>query len=389
MEHEFTPRIIEILKKNFGKAAIDIFEKSPLLQYLNLKTVSATRGSKARSSFANLYAIYVLVEDYIKEGYHKKQGYTKYEGARFSDLFKRQRELPFGSKLQNHALNHRMNQEFRKFFPQVDAQPILRVVDTKRYWINEKLLVLAIGRRKFNIATSVIEIIDAYVAIKQESFTGFIQTCEQMKNASKANRTTVEKFILGLLAPNVDARIFEIVSYAILKYYYHDQTVYFGFDLDELEESPLKLYKTGRTNANDGGIDFVMKPLGRFFQVTESLDVRKYFLDIDKIERYPISFVIKSTGSIRTLTSKLRKGAERQYGIDAIVKKYMDCIEEVINIPVLKERFQLAVKQGYLTDIMDEIVRQSKVEFNIEESDEDEDNGESLWDILCSPCQAK
>ena len=380
MEHEFTPRIIEILKKNFGKAAIDIFEKSPLLQYLNLKTVSATRGSKARSSFANLYAIYVLVEDYIKEGYHKKQGYTKYEGARFSDLFKRQRELPFGSKLQNHALNHRMNQEFRKFFPQVDAQPILRVVDTKRYWINEKLLVLTIGRRKFNIATSVIEIIDAYVAIKQESFTGFIQTCEQMKNASKANRTTVEKFILGLLAPNVDARIFEIVSYAILKYYYHDQTVYFGFDLDELEESPLKLYKTGRTNANDGGIDFVMKPLGRFFQVTESLDVRKYFLDIDKIERYPISFVIKSTGSIRTLTSKLRKGAERQYGIDAIVKKYMDCIEEVINIPVLKERFQLAVKQGYLTDIMDEIVRQSKVEFNIEESDEDEDNGESLWD---------
>ena len=376
MEHEFTPRIIEILKKNFGKDAIDIFEKSPLLQYLNLKTVSATRGSKARSSFANLYAIYVLVEDYIKQGYHKKQGYTKYEGARFSDLFKRQRELPFGSKLQNHALNHRMNQEFRKFFPQVDAQPILRVVDTKRYWINEKLLVLTIGRRKFNIATSVIEIIDAYVAIKQESFTGFIQTCEQMKNASKANRTTVEKFILGLLAPNVDARIFEIVSYAILKYYYHDQTVYFGFDLDELEESPLKLYKTGRTNANDGGIDFVMKPLGRFFQVTESLDVRKYFLDIDKIERCPISFVIKSTGSIRTLTSKLRKGAERQYGIDAIVKKYMDCIEEVINIPVLKERFQLAVKQGYLTDIMDEIVRQSKVEFNIEESDEDEDNGE-------------
>jgi len=54
----------------------------------------------------------------------------------------------------------------------------------------------------------------------------------------------------------------------------------------------------------------------------------------------------------------------------------MDCIEEVINIPVLKERFQLTVKQGYLTDIMDEVVRQSKVEFNIEEPDEGEDNEE-------------
>jgi len=108
MEHEFTPIIVKILKKHFGKDAMDLFEKSPLLQYLNLKTVSATRGSKARSSFANLYAVYVLVEDYIKHSYHKKRGYTKYEGAKFSVLFKRQRELPFGSKLQNHALNHRI-----------------------------------------------------------------------------------------------------------------------------------------------------------------------------------------------------------------------------------------------------------------------------------------
>ena len=172
MEHEFTPNIVNILKNHFGKDAMDLLEKSPLLQYLNLKTVSATRGSKARSSFANLYAIYVLVEDYIKHGYHKKQGYTKYDGAKFSVLFKRQRELPFGSKLQNHALNHRMNQEFRKFFPQVDAQPILRVVDTKRYWINEKLLIPTIGRSKFNLATAVIDIIDAYIATKQEAFIG-------------------------------------------------------------------------------------------------------------------------------------------------------------------------------------------------------------------------
>jgi len=373
MEHEFTPRIIKILKKHFKADAVDIFEKSPLLQYLNLKTVSATRGSKARSSFANLYAIYVLVEDYIAHGYHKKRGYTKYEGAKFSALFKRQRELPFGGKLQNHALNHRMNQEFRKFFPQIDAQPILRVVDTKRYWINETLLITTIGRRKFNVAATVIEIIDAYVETKQASFTGFIRTCEKMKELSHAKQETVEKFILSLLAPNADARIFEIVSYSILKYFYHEQTVYFGFELDQLEESPLKLYKTGRTNANDGGIDFVMKPLGRFFQVTESLDVRKYFLDIDKIERYPISFVIKSTSAVRTLTTKLRQGAERQYAIKAIVKKYMSCIEEIINIPILQERFRSAVKQGYLDRIMDEVVRQSKVEFNIDETEDDEE----------------
>lgn len=377
MEHEFTPVIKETLAKHFRDKAEDLFEKSPLLQYINLKTVSAARGSKARSSFANLYAIYVLVEDYIKHEFHKKGDYSKYDGAQFSKLFKRQRELPFGSKLQNHALNHRLNEEFRKFFPHVDAQPILRVVDTRRYWINEKLLVQTLGRKSFNLASALIEIIETYAHTKQASFEKFIQTCEKLRNISKHKNDRVDEFIVELLAPNVDARIFEIVSYAILKYFYHNQTVYFGFQLDELEKSPLILYKTGRTNANDGGIDFVMKPLGRFFQVTETLDVRKYFLDIDKIERYPITFVIKSSETTDALIRKLREGAERQYSIKAIVEKYMTCVEEVINIPILQERFRSGVSQGYLRKIIDEIVLQSKVEFNydepFEENEDDDD----------------
>lgn len=379
MEHDFTPIIREILTKRFGDAAEDLFEKSPLLQYINLKTVSATRGSKARSSFANLYAIFVLVEDYVAHGFHKKGDYSKYEGAQFTRLFKRQRELPFGSKLQNHGLNDRLNGEFRKFFPQVDAQPILRVVETRRYWINQKLVVLSLGRRTFDTAEAVIEIINAYAKAKQASFAGFIKTCEKLQDISKQKHDKVETFILGLLAPNVDARIFEIVSYAILKFFYHDQTVYFGFQLDELEKSPLVLYKTGRTNANDGGIDFVMTPLGRFFQVTETLDVRKYFLDIDKIERYPITFVIKATESAGELLKKLREGAERQYSVKAIVEKYMACIEEVINIPILQDRFRAGIAQGYLKNIMTEIVRQSKVEFNYEEPEEldDEENDDA------------
>ncbi|HDL64332.1 MAG TPA: type II restriction endonuclease [Proteobacteria bacterium] len=113
-----------------------------------------------------------------------------------------------------------------------------------------------------------------------------------------------------------------------------------------------------------------MKPLGRFFQVTETLDVRKYFLDIDKVERYPISFVIKSDDSVKLLKEKLRKGAERQYSIKAIVKKYMGCIEEVINIPILRKRFEIAFEQGYIRKIIKEIVLQSKVEFNYEETDD-------------------
>ena len=200
---------------------------------------------------------------------------------------------------------------------------------------------------------------------KQSAFKTFIETCKRLQAISSENDVSVIEFIAELLSPNSDARIFEIVSYAILRYYYHDQFVYFGYSIDSIQEENLTLYKTGRTNANDGGIDFVMRPLGRFFQVTETLNVKKYFLDIDKIERYPISFVIKSDDSVESLKSRLREGAKKQYGIVSIIEKYMDCIEEVINIPVLLERFEFAVQQGYLREILEEIVLQSKVEFNI------------------------
>ena len=110
-----------------------------------------------------------------------------------------------------------------------------------------------------------------------------------------------------------------------------------------------------------------MKPLGRFFQVTETVDVNKYFLDIDKIEKYPITFVVKSSDSISTLKQKIQKQAEKQYSIKAIVRRYMDCIEEIINVSILMERFKEAIEQGYLGNILHEIIKQSKVEFSYED----------------------
>ncbi|MBI3650159.1 MAG: restriction endonuclease [Acidobacteria bacterium] len=367
MKHSFTETIFQILESFFGAPAEEVFEQSQLLQYINFKTRSANRGSKARGSFANLYAIYVLLEDYITRGFHKRGNYANYEGAMFGQLFKRQRELSFGSKLQNHALNHRLNEEFRKFFPQSEILPILRDVERNRYWINENLLKIKVDRKTRNIAPAVIAIIEAYITTKRSAFESFIETCEQLKNVSAGSEKDVEKFITDLLAPNIDARLFEIVSFAILKYYYHDQVVYFGFARNRIEALPLSLYKTGRTNANDGGIDFVMKPLGRFFQVTETLDVRKYFLDIDKLEKYPLSFVIKSEEEISALQNKLEANARKQYPVDAISKKYLSCVEEIIKVPTLKERLQEAKQQGYLSKILDEIIRQSRVEFNYEE----------------------
>jgi len=364
MEHEFTKKIKEILKKNFGGPSDRLFSESQIIQYLNIKTKSANKGSKSRGSFANLYAIYVLVEDYIAKGFHKSGKYSEYEGAMFTKLLRRQRELPFGQKLQNHALNHRMNEEFKKYFPTCDYIPILRSPETNRYWFNENLLKIKDKNKYLNLSEAVIEIIGTYAEAKKSAFERFIHFCESSKTLSEKE---LVEFIKSLVEPTADARIFEIVSYSILKYYYHDQNIYWGFEVDKIQEDRLKLFKTGRTNANDGGIDFVMKPLGRFFQVTETVDVNKYFLDIDKIEKYPITFVVKSLDPVTELEKRIKEQAQKQYSIKAIVSRYMRCIEEIINIPILIERFGEAVKQEHLSNILAEIINQSKVEFSYED----------------------
>ncbi len=51
----------------------------------------------------------------------------------------------------------------------------------------------------------------------------------------------------------------------------------------------------------------------------------------------------------------------------------MGCIEEVINIPTLNERFKEAIKMGYLNNILDEVITQSKVEFNYTNTEEIDD----------------
>jgi hypothetical protein len=364
MEHEFTKRIKQILRSSFGDVADRIFAQSEIVQYLNIKTKSASKGSKSRGSFANLYAVYVLIEDYLSKGFHKSGNYAEYEGAVFTKLFKRQRELPFGQKLQNHALNHRMNQEFKKYFHTCDYIPILRNPETNRYWFNENLIRIEADGKHYNLAHVIIEVIDRYVETKKSAFEKFMQFCEE---SHKLKEGEVVAFIRSLVEPSVDARIFEIVSYSILKYYYHNQHIYWGFQIHNIQEDNLRLFKTGRTNANDGGIDFVMKPLGRFFQVTETVDVNKYFLDIDKIEKYPITFVVKSSDAIGVLRERIQEQAEKQYSIKVIVSRYMECIEEIINVPVLLERFREAISQKHLNDILGEIIKQSKVEFSYED----------------------
>jgi hypothetical protein len=113
-----------------------------------------------------------------------------------------------------------------------------------------------------------------------------------------------------------------------------------------------------------------MKPLGRFFQVTETVDVRKYFLDIDKVQRFPITFVVKSDQTTQQIYEAIRIQAIAKYKIEAVVDSYMVAVEEIINTQNLVDAFIDVVKSAKLQEVMSEIVTQSKVEFNYKSDDE-------------------
>jgi hypothetical protein len=366
VKHEFTKIIIKIIDNYFPNQGNSILNSSELLQYLNIKTRAANRGSKSRSGLANHYAIYVLVEDYINNEFHLKDEYDESQGAQYITLFRRQRQLPFGNKLQNHALNHRLNEEFKKYFPTLSYLPIIRDIKTNRYWINENLIKVSLDGNQVNIAPVIIDIIDAYVQTRQKAFNQFISYCQQMIDIQQQDPQRAIEFIRSLLRPNIDARVFEIVSYAILKEYYGEQKIYWGWSPDRLNSEYLLLYKTGRTNANDGGIDFVMKPLGRFFQVTETIAADKYFLDIDKVQKYPITFVVKTEQTCEEILEKVAEQAKIRYKIRAIVERYLESVEEVINIPELINRCERVLAQGKGGAVIAEMVLQSRIEFNLE-----------------------
>jgi hypothetical protein len=368
LEHEFTKVIFKILEDSFGDKANDIYLRSPLLQYLNSETRAASKDSKSRKSNGNLFALYALVLDYRNHGYYKKEGYSEqYKGARFTDLKKVANSLPGGDKLQNHAFNHRLNQKFMKLYQDCPYQPIIRNLDTKRYWINENLINVEYNEKIYNISKEVLTIIKNFIDVVRAEFESFIAYTTKLASIVNSKPEIVVEFILKQLAPTSDARTFEIVSYAILKNHYKNQHIYWGWDINKLEKENLHLYKTGRTNANDGGIDFVMKPLGRFFQVTETLDFKKYFLDIDKVQRFPISFVVKTNMSHKDMRKVIRENAIKSYRVKSVVERYMEAVEEIINIDDLTSILTKLIDSGNVKSVLDEIILQSRLEFNYEE----------------------
>ena len=350
--------IKEILEKHCGKNYQRIFDKSPLLQYLDCK-MSAIYGSvKSRRSLANIYAIYSILHFYAKDFYNKNKAYKEFEGYEYTKLFKFYRNLYGGGKLQNHALNSRVNGEFKNKIVRENDNDLI-IINNGKYLLHIEYLYVG----SMDISAVALEIIEKYIALLRQKDTSLIEILESLiSNPSHSAKISTLK---SLLVDDCEARIFEIISYAILKNHYKNTKVYIGFSLDSLEEKYLELYKTGRTNANDGGIDFVLRPLGRFFQVSEVNHYDKYLLDIDKVLHFPITFVIKTTQPKDKIMRDFSEYIERKScGMKVIKERYKQAIEEIITINELIQWLE-NLKLKSIDSLIKDIELYYKLELNL------------------------
>lgn len=355
--------IKEILIEDYPAEYQEIYDNSMLLQYLDKKMKAVHGDSKTRRSLANIYAIYSILYFYQDDFFNQPDKYKEFSGYDYMRLFTYYRRLYGGSKLQNHALNSRVNGEFKNKFPNILKDLI--IINNGKYLIHIDYIYV----KKHDISKTSCKIVEKYIELLMAKDHELINILQHMKELTDYNAK--KKQISNLLVEDAEARIFEIISYAILKNHYSNIKVYFGYSLQTIKEEELQLFKTGRTNANDGGIDFVMRPIGRFFQVTEVNNYDKYLLDIDKVMHFPITFIIKTCSPKAQVLKELDEYIdERANGMRIIENRYKTAIEEIITINELQQWiFELDDKD--IDGIIRDIDIYYKLEMNMNALDDD------------------
>ena len=359
MKRKIEDYIKHILIENYGERWEYIFSKSQIIQYLNLKSNAIHGDTKTRRSLANWYAIYSILHFYEEKGFvDNKEKYQKFDGFPYTSLLEFQRKQYGGEKLQNHGLNSRVNGEFiNKIAIDKEKNPI--IINDGKYLIHPDYLYID-GKDTTKVILEIIEKYQNILINKDNKFTGILNDILTMNSSSDK-----KKALKSILNEDTEARIFEIISFAILEAHYKNNNVYIGFDLNKIEKKNLSLYKTGRTNANDGGIDFVMRPLGRFFQVTEVDNYDKFFLDMEKVNHFPITFVVKTKKTSNLVEKEIRDYLiEKSGGMEMLKKRYLDSLEEVITIQELN-KWMGELNDEDVNYAIGEIDRYFRMEMNI------------------------
>ena len=81
---------------------------------------------------------------------------------------------------------------------------------------------------------------------------------------------------------------------------------------------------------------------------------------------------------------KIKEDASEKYPEPSVLNQYLSCFEEIITIPTLKDMLASNISKGHLPSMIDELITQCKVEYNIEQSNSLVPNGTRLFSNLAN-----
>ena len=97
--------------------------------------------------------------------------------------------------------------------------------------------------------------------------------------------------------------------------------------------------------------------------MTENLDFKKFFLDFEKVNRVPITFVIKSEEESIDLIKKIKKDACKEFD-EELVNIYMNLFEQVFtNLDLRKISNSLLGSHLIRDDFLKDLEKYFKVEY--------------------------
>lgn len=166
--------VAEILKADFPNDYNKVYESNYMLQYLDKKMKAVHGNSKTRRSLANIYAVYSILYFYKSDFYNKPSEYKSFEGYDYMRLFNFYRGLYGGSKLQNHALNSRVNGESRNKFS--NANTDLIIINNGKYLINIEYLY----SQKHDVSKTACKIIERYIELLMTKDHALLSILEEM-----------------------------------------------------------------------------------------------------------------------------------------------------------------------------------------------------------------
>lgn len=200
--------IYKILYEEFKdeQLVIDTFESSELLKYFDLKSNAIHGTSKSRRSLANWYSIYSILHFYSESGFiNNKKEYLEFGGFPYTKLFNFMRNLYGGQKLQNHALNSRVNGEFLNKIAKDPSKPLI-LINEGKYLLNQSYLYVN-GK---DLTPVYLRVVNKYIELLKEKDHALFGVLKELQEEYDTGK---QKEILSqLLVEESEARIFEIVS---------------------------------------------------------------------------------------------------------------------------------------------------------------------------------